>query len=83
MPGTGINKTLRRNVNISRGYKEEVTSIGIEQQRVAGITFDIGIHMNLTPEHLEFHKTFEHYWNAKLKLFDQVKKPSSMPMKTG
>ncbi|AQQ55453.1 UDP-N-acetylmuramoyl-L-alanyl-D-glutamate--2,6-diaminopimelate ligase [Planococcus lenghuensis] len=52
----------------------EVTSIAIEQQRAAGTTFDIGVHTNLTPEHLEFHKTFENYKQAKLKLFDQVKK---------
>ncbi|AQQ52296.1 UDP-N-acetylmuramoyl-L-alanyl-D-glutamate--2,6-diaminopimelate ligase [Planococcus lenghuensis] len=52
----------------------EVTSIGIEQQRVVGTVFDIGVHTNLTPEHLEFHKTFTRYRNAKLKLFDQVKK---------
>ena len=51
----------------------EVTSVAIEQKRVEGINFDIAIHTNLTPEHLEFHQTFENYRNAKLKLFRQAK----------
>ncbi|WP_053219496.1 UDP-N-acetylmuramoyl-L-alanyl-D-glutamate--2,6-diaminopimelate ligase [Virgibacillus senegalensis] len=52
----------------------EVTSIAIEQKRVEGILFDIGVHTNITSEHLEFHKTFENYKRAKLKLFRQAKK---------
>lgn len=52
----------------------EVTSVAIEQKRVEGINFEIAIHTNLTPEHLEFHQTFENYRNAKLKLFRQAKK---------
>ncbi|WLR54748.1 UDP-N-acetylmuramoyl-L-alanyl-D-glutamate--2,6-diaminopimelate ligase [Mesobacillus subterraneus] len=51
----------------------EVTSVVIEQKRVEGINFDIAIHTNLTPEHLEFHQTFENYRTAKLKLFHQAK----------
>ncbi|MBN3553649.1 UDP-N-acetylmuramoyl-L-alanyl-D-glutamate--2,6-diaminopimelate ligase [Fictibacillus nanhaiensis] len=52
----------------------EVTSVGIEQKRTAGICFDVAIHTNLSPEHLEFHHTFENYKQAKLKLFKQAKK---------
>lgn len=52
----------------------EVTSIAIEQKRVEGLIFDIGVHTNLTPEHLDFHPSFEAYKQAKLKLFRQVKK---------
>ncbi|MGV2941637.1 UDP-N-acetylmuramoyl-L-alanyl-D-glutamate--2,6-diaminopimelate ligase [Mesobacillus sp. LC4] len=51
----------------------EVTSVAIEQKRVEGIVFDVAIHTNLTPEHLEFHQTFENYRKAKLKLFRQAK----------
>ncbi|WP_027108059.1 UDP-N-acetylmuramoyl-L-alanyl-D-glutamate--2,6-diaminopimelate ligase [Lacticigenium naphthae] len=51
----------------------EVTSIALEQQRVADMLFDVGIHTNLTPEHLDFHSSFEEYKQAKLKLFRQVK----------
>ncbi|MTH53956.1 UDP-N-acetylmuramoyl-L-alanyl-D-glutamate--2,6-diaminopimelate ligase [Bacillus mangrovi] len=52
----------------------EVTSVALEQKRVEGIQFDVAIHTNLTPEHLEFHHTFEKYKEAKLKLFRQAKK---------
>ncbi|WP_240628765.1 Mur ligase family protein [Bacillus salacetis] len=52
----------------------EVSSVATEQKRVEGIEFDIAIHTNLSPEHLEFHKTFENYKKAKLKLFKQAKK---------
>lgn len=51
----------------------EVSSIAIEQKRVEGILFDIGVHTNLSPEHIKYHKTFANYKSAKLKLFDQVK----------
>lgn len=52
----------------------EVSSVATVQKRVEGIEFDIAIHTNLSPEHLEFHKTFENYKQAKLKLFKQAKK---------
>ncbi|KGP92297.1 UDP-N-acetylmuramoylalanyl-D-glutamate--2,6-diaminopimelate ligase [Pontibacillus chungwhensis BH030062] len=50
----------------------ESTSIAIEQKRLAGINFNVAVHTNLTPEHLEFHGTMEAYKEAKLKLFDQA-----------
>ncbi|WP_051314633.1 UDP-N-acetylmuramoyl-L-alanyl-D-glutamate--2,6-diaminopimelate ligase [Alteribacter aurantiacus] len=51
----------------------EATSIAIEQKRVDGVTFDVGVHTNLTPEHLDFHGSFDAYKRAKLKLFRHVK----------
>lgn len=52
----------------------ESTSIAIEQKRLAGIDFNVAVHTNLTPEHLEFHGTMEAYKEAKMKLFDQAKR---------
>ncbi|TFD98392.1 UDP-N-acetylmuramoyl-L-alanyl-D-glutamate--2,6-diaminopimelate ligase [Jeotgalibacillus sp. R-1-5s-1] len=52
----------------------EVSSIAVDQKRVEGIEFDVAIHTNLSLEHLEYHKTFEHYKMSKMKLFDQTKK---------
>ncbi|MCA1009190.1 UDP-N-acetylmuramoyl-L-alanyl-D-glutamate--2,6-diaminopimelate ligase [Halobacillus halophilus] len=49
----------------------ESTSIALEQKRLATIHFDVAVHTNLTPEHLEFHGTMEAYKQAKMKLFDQ------------
>lgn len=51
----------------------EVSSHSLELSRVEGILFDEGIFTNLTQDHLDFHKTFDNYFNAKLKLFKQSK----------
>ena len=51
----------------------EVSSTALDQQRVEGIIFDVAIHTNLSEEHLEYHKTFEHYRASKLKLFERAK----------
>ncbi|MDT8716623.1 UDP-N-acetylmuramoyl-L-alanyl-D-glutamate--2,6-diaminopimelate ligase [Clostridium sp. 19966] len=51
----------------------EVSSHSLELNRVYGVKFDYGIFTNLTQDHLDFHKTFENYYNAKLKLFKNSK----------
>lgn len=51
----------------------EVSSHGLETDRVYGIKFDVGIFTNLSREHLDFHQTMDNYFNAKMKLFYQVK----------
>ena len=51
----------------------EVSSIGIEQNRVGSIDFDTVIFTNLTHDHLDYHGTMENYFQAKKKLFDHVK----------
>ncbi|WP_040329410.1 UDP-N-acetylmuramoyl-L-alanyl-D-glutamate--2,6-diaminopimelate ligase [Clostridium ihumii] len=47
----------------------EVSSHSLELDRVYNVNFSEGIFTNLTQDHLDFHKTFENYFNAKLKLF--------------
>lgn len=51
----------------------EASSIGIEQDRIAGNIFEGGAFTNLTQDHLDLHKTMRNYLNAKKKLFDFVK----------
>ncbi|WP_162162947.1 Mur ligase family protein [Gorillibacterium massiliense] len=51
----------------------EVTSHALELGRVDFCRFETGVFTNLTPEHLDFHKSLENYENAKLKLFRQCK----------
>lgn len=51
----------------------EVSSIALDQKRVEGMVFDVAIHTNISEEHLEYHKTFDHYLNSKLQLFSQAK----------
>jgi len=51
----------------------EVTSHALDQFRVWGINFEVGIITNITHEHLDYHKTFENYLKAKAKLIKSVK----------
>lgn len=46
----------------------EVTSHGLAQHRVWGISFAVGVITNVTHEHLDWHGTFEHYLVTKLSL---------------
>ncbi len=46
----------------------EVTSHGLDQFRVYGIEFTIGVITNVTHEHLDYHKTYENYVKTKAKL---------------
>lgn len=47
----------------------EVSSHSLSLDRVYGLKFNQGIFTNLTRDHLDFHKTFENYYEAKLRLF--------------
>lgn len=51
----------------------EVTSHGLDQFRVLGIKFEIGVITNVTRDHFDYHKTHEEYLKAKSKLFRNVK----------
>lgn len=46
----------------------EVTSHALDQYRVFGIPFRLGVLTNITNEHLDYHKTYENYVRAKVKL---------------
>ena len=50
----------------------EVSSIGMEQDRVAGLKFKVGIFSNLTRDHLDYHKTFAEYLRCKKLFFDSL-----------
>ena len=52
----------------------EVSSHALCLSRVYGISYDIGIFTNLTPEHLDFHNTMDEYADAKALLFKNSKK---------
>lgn len=51
----------------------EVSSQALHQQRVYGIKFDCSVYTNLSPEHLDYHKTMEEYAAAKSALFEMSK----------
>lgn len=50
----------------------EVTSQALVQHRVWGVPFSVGVLTNITHEHLDYHKTFERYIEAKRLLFKRV-----------
>ena len=47
----------------------EVSSHALAQHRVDGIRFDAAVFTNLTPDHLDYHRTIEEYFAAKARLF--------------
>ena len=52
----------------------ECSSHAIQQHRIGGLEFVGGIFTNLTRDHLDYHKTFENYRNAKKMFFDGLSK---------
>jgi UDP-N-acetylmuramoyl-L-alanyl-D-glutamate--2,6-diaminopimelate ligase len=48
----------------------EVSSIGLEEERTAGMHFDVAVFTNLTRDHLDYHGDMEAYEAAKRKLFE-------------
>ncbi|MBI2033131.1 MAG: UDP-N-acetylmuramoyl-L-alanyl-D-glutamate--2,6-diaminopimelate ligase [Candidatus Levybacteria bacterium] len=50
----------------------EVTSHGLDQFRVYGVRFNIGVITNITHEHLDYHKTYKNYVKAKAKLLQRA-----------
>ncbi|MBR6531421.1 MAG: UDP-N-acetylmuramoyl-L-alanyl-D-glutamate--2,6-diaminopimelate ligase [Clostridia bacterium] len=51
----------------------EVSSQALDQDRAYGINFDYSVYTNLSPEHLDYHRTMEDYAKAKAKLFETSK----------
>ncbi len=52
----------------------EVSSHSIHQKRIAGLDFDGAVFSNITHDHLDYHKTFKAYIEAKKAFFDDLKK---------
>ena len=52
----------------------ECSSHAIAQKRIGGLKFAGGLFTNLTRDHLDYHKTFENYRDAKKAFFDMLPK---------
>ncbi len=50
----------------------ESTSHGLDQDRVTACEFDIAVYTNITHEHLDYHKTYENYRQAKAQLLGEL-----------
>src|ERR1700732_2096677 len=55
-----------------RAAAMEVSSHALAQDRTRDIEWDAAVFTNLTQDHLDYHGTMENYFEAKLKLFDQL-----------
>ena len=70
-----LNELLGRMVDAGCEYAfMECSSHAIHQRRIGGLKFTGGIFTNLTRDHLDYHKTFENYINAKKKFFYDLPK---------
>ncbi|MDR1551179.1 MAG: UDP-N-acetylmuramoyl-L-alanyl-D-glutamate--2,6-diaminopimelate ligase [Holosporaceae bacterium] len=73
-----LHKILNKlSANGIKNIAMEATSQGIEQCRIDNISFDVCAFTNLTQDHLNYHKTFENYWNAKRRLFTELAAPQA------
>ncbi len=71
-----LQKLLKQAViNNDEYFVLETTSHGLDQNRNWGIRYEVGVITNITPEHLDYHKTYEKYVGAKAKLLLQSKVP--------
>lgn len=50
----------------------EASSHGLDQHRLDGVRIAAGAFTNITRDHLDYHPTFEHYLDAKLRLFREL-----------
>lgn len=72
-----LQSVMRRLVESgATGIVMEVSSHALEQKRVDGCRFDVGVFTNLTRDHLDYHGTMEQYLEAKLRLFTELLKPT-------
>ena len=70
-----LNKLLAQMVDAGCEYAfMECSSHAIAQKRIGGLKFAGGLFTNLTRDHLDYHKTFENYRDAKKAFFDGLDK---------
>ncbi|MBP5656714.1 UDP-N-acetylmuramoyl-L-alanyl-D-glutamate--2,6-diaminopimelate ligase [Candidatus Saccharibacteria bacterium] len=69
-----LNKRIKAIADAGAEYLVlELTSHAMAQHRSLGIPIDVAVMTNVTHEHLDYHKTFEKYRDAKRRLFKQAK----------
>ena len=70
-----LNRLLAQMVEAGCEYAfMECSSHAIAQKRIGGLKFAGGLFTNLTRDHLDYHKTFENYRDAKKAFFDNLDK---------
>lgn len=74
-----LQETIRRLIGLgARGVVMEVSSHALEQRRVDGCSFDVGIFTNLTRDHLDYHLDMDSYLASKQRLFSELLAPDTV-----
>jgi UDP-N-acetylmuramoyl-L-alanyl-D-glutamate--2,6-diaminopimelate ligase len=74
-----LQRILREFVDCgARGVVMEVSSHALEQRRVDGCSFDVGVFTNLTRDHLDYHRDMASYLASKRRLFAELLAPDSV-----
>lgn len=79
MSDTGLHVTTQSHWDVQNNLRQavkrggkyfvlETTSHGIDQKRVYGVKYEVAVLTNITPEHLDYHKTYDNYLRTKTKL---------------
>lgn len=69
-----VQRFLRQSVdNGDEYFVMETTSHALDQNRVFGVRFAVGLITNISHEHLDYHKTYERYVAAKCTLLRQAR----------
>jgi UDP-N-acetylmuramoyl-L-alanyl-D-glutamate--2,6-diaminopimelate ligase len=68
-----IQKMMKEMVDAGCQYAfMEVSSHAVDQDRIAGLDFNVAAFTNITHDHLDYHKTFDAYIKAKKQFFDNL-----------
>ena len=74
-----LQKLLREMGDLgAKGVVMEVSSHALEQHRVDGCRFDVGVFTNLTRDHLDYHLDMESYLASKKRLFTELLTPDAV-----
>jgi len=66
-----MQRLLRRAIEVGcKTAVMECSSQAMDFHRCDGLQYAVAVFTNLTRDHLDYHKTMENYWRAKLRLFD-------------
>jgi UDP-N-acetylmuramoyl-L-alanyl-D-glutamate--2,6-diaminopimelate ligase len=78
-----LHKFLKEMVDAGCKYAVvEVSSHGIDQKRIAGVNFEVGVLTNIAPEHLDYHKTFAEYKKVKTSFINSCRFKVIAPRQT-
>jgi UDP-N-acetylmuramoyl-L-alanyl-D-glutamate--2,6-diaminopimelate ligase len=78
-----LHKFLKEMVTAGCEYAViEVSSHGIDQKRIEGVEFEVGVLTNIAPEHLDYHKTLKEYKRIKMSFIDSCRQKVIAPTET-